>query len=52
MPLTFHEKMRMLSASSGGGSGADVAEWVTAVVPEASFLRFAGGGLMLRLIVE
>jgi hypothetical protein len=53
MPLTFHEKMRMLLASSGGsGSGADVDEWGTAVVAEASFLRFAGGGLMLRLMLE
>jgi hypothetical protein len=52
MPLTFHEKIRMLLGPSGGrGFGAFGAWLITGVDVGALVLRrFGGGGLMSRLI--
>ena len=48
MPLTFHEKTRMLLASSGGGgSGADAGVCNGDV--RVTFRLFAVGGLMLMV---
>lgn len=53
MPFTFHEKMRMLLGSKrGNGSGSSNVCFTTGVdVPTPILRRFAGGGLMSRLML-
>lgn len=53
IPLTFHEKTRMLlTSSSDSGSGVDAGDSSTEGFGEAIFRLFAGGGLISPPMVE
>lgn len=54
MPLMFHEKTRRVFAASGGRTAefaTGVIPWVLVSVVDVVLRRFAGGGLMARLMI-